>query len=576
MKNKLQWLFSTNSLRFKLLSIILVMVIPLILLLIYFSQYSIQVVHDQVAKSNKNLLNLYMEQTDSILAEVDNYLSNQIATNYDYIYLSSYNDDEYNIAKISISNTMSTDIKLHSMIDSFFVYESSKQDFFYVFNQRGDFRERDTIQRYLQQEVLKDNSVMKDEALNSWNVLQINNNFYMYRLYQFDDIYVGAWANFKYMMNPMDLINLGENGKLFFTSSEGVPLVSDSDHVVANINMDKSEDDYYITGSEEKYLVIREASKRGEFSLVAYVQDESILDNLPFLKQLVLFISCTALIVPPITLYLLRRTVLLPLNRILAAIKHTRDGVIDYRIEQYKTSDEFIKVNEAFNQMTSQIHTLRINVYEEQLSNQRTELKLLQLQLNPHFLMNSLNIMHSLAFMKRFEVIQDLCINLVQYFRYILKSNVTYVPLKDELNHVSNYLRIQEHRFQEQLTYSIQSPEAYNNFEVPPLIVQTFVENTVKHAVTMDEPIHISINIELVLDPEAIIKISVSDTGAGFPEDVLDILNKGEQLYDEHGGHIGIWNIQRRLKLLYNGAARIQFSNCDPGAVIEIWLPLKG
>ncbi|WP_256758088.1 sensor histidine kinase [Cohnella sp. WQ 127256] len=563
-----------NSIRFKLLLIIIVIVLPLILLLIYFSQYSIKVVHDQVAKSNKNLLSLYLERLDSSLLEVNGYLSTIGGTNYDLVNLASFDEDNYTIAKVNLVNRLSTDIGLYPLIDSYFIFETKRDDFFYTFNKGGTLQERETVEQYMKLQIYSDDAKGGSFPTVDWEVQSIDGQYYLFQVYKYGDVYLGAWVNVNRLTLPMSLINIGETGRSFYVTEEGIPMEPASIRTVAQVNVTRGDDSFYLIGDEAKFLLIREQSKVGDFSLVVLVQEKSILENLPFLRHLVQFISYGSLITLPLAYIMIRKTVLLPLNRILAALKLTRDGYIEYRIKKYRTSDEFQKVNEAFNQMMSQIHRLRINVYEEQLTNQRTELKLLQLQLNPHFLMNSLNIMHSLAFMKRFELIQELSINLVQYFRYMLRSNVMFVPLKDELKHGQNYLRIQELRFQDQLTYEIKCPDLYMNFEVPPLIIQTFVENTVKHAVTMDEPLHLGIEVKMVRDPMACLKITISDTGNGFPESVLETMRKGEQIQDENGEHIGIWNVQRRLGLLYHGEARIEFSNRQTGAYIDIWLPL--
>ncbi len=104
-------------------------------------------------------------------------------------------------------------------------------------------------------------------------------------------------------------------------------------------------------------------------------------------------------------------------------------------------------VNHTFNGMMEQIQELRIHVYEEQLNKQKAELQHLQLQINPHFFMNSLNIIYNLALVKNYALIQEMAISLVQYFRYMFRSNLTFLPLKDELQHIRNYIRIQELRF---------------------------------------------------------------------------------------------------------------------------------
>ena len=104
-------------------------------------------------------------------------------------------------------------------------------------------------------------------------------------------------------------------------------------------------------------------------------------------------------------------------------------------------------MTDTFNTMMDEIHKLKINVYEEQLATQRSELKHLQLQINPHFLFNSLNIVYHLASVKNLALIQEMILCLVQYFRFMFRSNSHFVSLSDELDHTRNYLTIQQMRF---------------------------------------------------------------------------------------------------------------------------------
>jgi len=565
-----------NSLRFKLINIIIVIAVPLVLLLIYFSQYSIKVVHEQVAKSNKNLLSMYMEQMDGTLSEVDKYLATLGATNYDLINLASFaRENDYAMAKVNLSNRFKTDLRLYPLIDSMFVYVPARDDYFYIFNEGSTLDERLHVKMYISERVRSDARSGARFLLDEWEVSQIQGEYYLIKVYDYGSVLLGAWVNVRRLTLPMNLINFGETGRSFYVTDEGLPMEPNGQYASIQIDVTREDDyDYLIKENQERYLVIQNRSRVGAFSLVALVQEKSILDQLPILQNLVQLITYGSLIVLPLAFILMQRTVLYPLNRILAALKFTRDGLIEYRIENVKTSYEFQRVNEAFNQMMSQIHKLRIDVYEEQLGKQRAELKLLQLQLNPHFLLNSLNIMHSLAFMRRYELIQELCIIITQYFRYMLRSKVTFVPLEDELKHVRNYLRIQELRFQDQLSYEIECPEACKQIEVPPLIIHTFVENSIKYAVTMEEPTHVTISIQETQEPEPRMNIRIADNGPGFPDDVLLTLRNGEQIQDEEEEHVGIWNVQRRLELLYDGKARIGFTNLGQGACVELSLPL--
>jgi len=323
---------------------------------------------------------------------------------------------------------------------------------------------------------------------------------------------------------------------------------------------------------------VGEKSKRGNFNLTAVIPDSVILEKLPYIQKVIAsLIPILAVTIVLIYLAFLRKVILTPAKRILIAMKKVRDGNLDVHIPQYATSNEFELMNQIFNSMVSQIRDLKIQVYEEQINKQKAELKHLQLQINPHFFLNSLNVIYQLAQVKDFKLIQEMSFCLVEYFRFMFRSNLTFVLLEDEIRHTKNYLKIQELRFPGHLTYGISVPEYLLKYMVPPLVIQTFVENAIKYAVNLDNPTHIDIEAELdgsVIEPK--VKISIQDTGKGFPEDVLKQLQLEIDTLNELGEHIGIWNVQRRLRLLYKDQAAIKFSNGpEKGARVIISLPLK-
>jgi two-component system sensor histidine kinase YesM len=256
-------------------------------------------------------------------------------------------------------------------------------------------------------------------------------------------------------------------------------------------------------------------------------------------------------------------------------MKKIRNGDMEARIVLKPTSEEFMIVNETFNNMVDQIHDLKISVYEEQLSKQKAEFEYLQLQVNPHFFLNSLNVIYRMSQAGKVDLIQEMTLCLIKYFRYMFRNDSRFVPLKDELEHVLNYMRIQEMRLPGSFNYLLDIPEFLLNTPVPPLIIQNFAENTVKYALTLDYKVNFTVNAEYVeIMSKPYVKIIIKDTGKGYPEEILDRLRAGEKIYDENGEHIGIWNVRNRLKHLYSGVASIEFSNAEPsGAVIEITIP---
>ncbi|WP_128103519.1 sensor histidine kinase [Paenibacillus sp. DCT19] len=566
--------FSWNSIRFKLVVGLFAVTLPLITLLIYNNRYSIDVVRNQVAISNKNLISLYMNQIDDRLELAEKNILGLATVNYDIQSMNAPNsEDEYQIAKYNASFNLSNNMYLYKSIDSFFVFKPERQDLLNISQSSVSFQERIEVEDNLIKHL---NHLSNSSQLisNSWYIRNIGGHSYLLRVTKADHLFIGAWVNANTLLSPLSLIDLGKNGTGLLITSEGKPMVR-TDINLEHIDLTRGFQHYYLTGDKDNLMIVGQSSKEGEFSLAAIIPNDQILQNLPMLSWLIGWISFSAIGLVPVSLFFLHRTLLVPLNRLIAVMNKINKGLLHVRVENYKTSDEFLMVYHTFNKMIKQIEKLKIDVYEEQLSKQRIELQHLQLQINPHFFMNSLNILYNLAQVKNFALIQDMTLCLVRYFRFMFRSNLSFVTLTEELEHVRNYVRIQELRFPEQVTCTIEYPETLKHLNIPPLLIQTFLENSIKHSVTLEEPLHLSVILELRetgLNP--FIEIIIRDTGRGFPEDVLTQIRSGNRIVDEKGDHIGIWNVKKRLLLLYGQNASLSCYNGFPqGAVVVVRLP---
>lgn len=570
---KISW----NSIRFKLVVGLLFIMIPLLSLLIYNNYYSIEVVRNQVALSNKNLISLYMAQIDSQLEDADRNLIGLAFANNDIQSMDiPSSEDEYMLAKFNVSTTMTKNIILYKSVDAFFIYNQPRQDLLDVFRSSVDYSERTEVEKFLLS-YLSRLSASNEQVVNNWFVKKIGQKFYILRTIKKGNQIIGAWVNANTLLNPIQLINLGQNGSALLLDSQGETMAATLSLEDEKIDLSRGFQHYYMTGSKNDFLVVGESSRNGDFSLAAVIPSKQILQNLPQLSRIIGVISFAAIALLPVSLIFLRRTLLVPLKRLITVMRRINNGNVQIRIEEYHASDEFIMVNHTFNTMMTQIEDLKINVYEEQLSKQKAELQYLQLQINPHFFMNSLNMLFNLAQVKNYELIQEMTLCLVRYFRFMFQSNLTFVTLYEELQHVRNYIRIQELRFPNHLSSTFEVPPFLERISVPPLLIQTFLENSIKHSVTLEEPVHLSIKLDLVETAlEPYVEIIIRDTGKGFSESVIEDIRSGRRVVDEQGEHIGIWNARKRLELLYGEAASISCYNGYPsGAVVEIRIPYQ-
>ena len=211
--------------------------------------------------------------------------------------------------------------------------------------------------------------------------------------------------------------------------------------------------------------------------------------------------------------------------------------------------------------LVSRIKKLKINIYEKTLEQQKIKMDFLTLQIEPHFYLNCLNIIYNMAQMGKDKEIQELSKNVSAYLRYIFKSNENMVCLGEELEHTRRYLKIQEIRYKGGFRSDIHVEESVLDAKIPPLILQTFVENTIKHAMTFDYETKILVIVRRVkIHGKYKLELIVEDNGEGFQADIMEKLNRKEDISHD-GKQIGVMNVIKRLGLFFGNEAEAEFYN---------------
>ena len=178
-----------------------------------------------------------------------------------------------------------------------------------------------------------------------------------------------------------------------------------------------------------------------------------------------------------------------------------------------------------------------------------SELKALQSQINPHFLFNVLNTMTSLIRTNP-EKAREVTIDLSNYLRYNLDNNVKSIELIKELNQVDTYIKIEKVRFGDKLNILYDVDESLYNFQIPSLIIQPLVENSIKHGILKKRDNGCVKIIIKKIDKD--IEITIEDDGVGIEQSIIDNLDK--QIKE----NIGLKNVHQRLKLLYGEGLNIK------------------
>lgn len=296
--------------------------------------------------------------------------------------------------------------------------------------------------------------------------------------------------------------------------------------------------------------------------------------TLPRSVRVLRLASYAMLLILPLSWLSLRRLVIRPLGELTRAIGEIDGGNTAYRIPEKSTSYEFDQLNRGFNRSMEAIARARSAAYETQLENERIRIRYLTQQMQPHFVLNTLNLIYSME-PEQYDMIQRTVLCLSRYYRYVARVGERLVPVEAELEHVRNYFQIQQIRYPDSFSFEISCPEELLGARIPPVSIQTFAENAVKHSLTVGEQNRVEVGASA--EPDGRIHIRIRDSGGGYPAEVLDrIQTFRETRAPQEGLGLGIQNTIERLELIYGSDADLRFGNAPAGgAQVDIYLPIR-
>lgn len=234
---------------------------------------------------------------------------------------------------------------------------------------------------------------------------------------------------------------------------------------------------------------------------------------------------------------------------------------------------ELVTLDESFDKMALRINALMEKQIEDQRSLHRAELELLQAQINPHFLYNTLDSIAILAECQREEDVVTMVTSLSTFFRNSLSGGDDIISLRAELAQVSSYLEIQHIRYSDIMTYTLSVPEEIQDCRVPKLILQPLIENALYHGIKNKRGRGaITVTGER---REGRLLLRVTDNGAGMTPEQLRQLQSGE--YQEHHSGLGLKNVHQRIRLYCGEGYGLSFESTQgEGTTVTVTLPGNG
>jgi len=371
----------------------------------------------------------------------------------------------------------------------------------------------------------------------------------------------------KYRMSDVEMFCTDMDGNIVFQSTYYSPEINEEELEAFSPNSISVVD-------EKEWLYMGTQIVNSPLCLHLRIPYNIVMQNMYKTMRLdIIFVGVIVVLLTVVCLFFVQR-LYRRINKLQDVMNHISNGELNYRYTS-RRSDEISDIGYHINDMVSKINSLVIESAKKELAVKKAQFRSVQMQINPHFLFNTLETIRMMALYRNETHIARVVKDLSDLFRYTIVSSNPIVSIDDELNQTLKYLELQKNRAKNQFDVEIDVDPIVLDYTLLRLVLQPLVENALTHGI---EPKfqHGALKIGIHLE-EGRVEIVVEDTGAGMTPEKLDSLRKmirGEIAPPKNDEHIGLYNVYERLTLFFGRQTQMEIESvAGQGTKVTLQIP---
>ncbi|SEC47494.1 sensor histidine kinase [Paenibacillus sp. GP183] len=387
-------------------------------------------------------------------------------------------------------------------------------------------------------------------------------------------------VNFKTIDNLCQRVSLGKKGYVYIIDESAGNIVYHPQQQLIYIGLKFENVEQalkYTYGSfadnshgDKRLITVRTVNNIG-WKIIGVSYKDEIVTTQQEIRTFIVWLLIVVLVFVLLISAFMSTKISRPIRKLKTSMEQVEQG--DFNISIHiKGTDEVEQLSRRFNIMVARIRQLMDQIIGEQEAKRKYEFEVLQAQINPHFLYNTLNsIVRMVGTGKNEDVITSIT-SLSKLFRISLSRGKAIITVEEELEHIRNYLILQKIRYKNKFDYVIDVEDEVLPYLTIKLILQPIVENAIYHGIEFMPSgglIQISARIEA-----GKILFQVRDNGVGIPPQMLQTILSG-QVKSDKGSGVGFKNVHERIKLFHGPDYGLEIeSEPDEGTCVSIWMPL--
>lgn len=386
--------------------------------------------------------------------------------------------------------------------------------------------------------------------------------------------------NFSAVRDITDGVTLGRTGYAYLIDGDG-NVVFHPLQPLLNVGLIKEDTasvqehvfgTYISTFAGRKRLTTVDTVNYSRWRIVGVAFMDEISDQLTGLRLTMALLIVVSVFVALFIARLVSRLITSPIKKLERLMKEVEKGNMTVDTE-IPGSIEVRSLSLSFGHMINRIHQLLDDIVRVQELKRKTEMDALQAKINPHFLYNTLDSVVWMAEQGDFQGVVTMISALARLFRISISKGRDIITIGEELEHVRNYLIIQQMRYVEKFEFSIDLPPELADKPTIKLIVQPIVENSIYHGIKyLQELGHIDIRV-FRRSPGGLV-IELKDDGVGMTPEVFATIMEQRTTPSSSGNGVGVRNVSDRIQLYYGSEYGLEVeSEADVGTTVHLFIP---
>ncbi len=316
----------------------------------------------------------------------------------------------------------------------------------------------------------------------------------------------------------------------------------------------------------EKNLIAFHRSPNSFIQIIGTVPLNAVGKNLGYIKRLIVIILLVSLTFAVIASYFMARNVVKPIKLLVRGMKQVEEGNFSQNMNLQR-QDEIKLLEDSYNQMVVKLKDSMDDLVQKQKQLREAEIKILQAQINPHFLYNTLDAVKWMAKLKKFDEVTIIATQLGALLRNSIDTNQEFLTVRENLEIVKSYIKIQNIRYDNLFSVIYKIDEHMLDYEIPKLLLQPLVENAIVHGFIQGEKGSL-LCIE-AYKKDGLIIFKIQDNGVGMSKEQLL-----QALCQTGSDHIGLHNVDHRIKLYYGDMYGLSLESVQgAGTTVTVNLP---